>query len=410
MKRELTKFPGVYERKSETRIHNHKTDMCYDITYKRECKKIWEKVGWISEGYTAKVAAQIRSERIRNMRHGEELPQDKAKAPYFKEVAKKYKEWVEGNKSRSGRDDKYLYKNHLAPRFDDKRLDEITSFELERLKNDFIKEGYAPGSVKHCLVLIRQIFNKAALWGLYKGENPIKGVKLPTLQNQRERFLTYDQASLLLDELKVDQSRTRNPGEKKDPQLHDMALLSLHCGLRAGEIFNLKGQDLDLENGLINISDPKNKESRKAFMTKAVKKVLSKRTPKSPDEYVFKKKKHSDKKEKKHSDKIDAISSAFRKAVNKLGFNEGVTDRRQILTFHSLRHTFASWLALQGETILTIKDLLGHKTLAMTTRYAHLMPEHKRQATLNLEKAFNKKRKDKKNFHDSKKGREPWQG
>jgi integrase len=383
MKRTITKYQGVYERQSDRRIYYGKSDICFDITYNSEGKKIWEKVGWLSEGYSARMAVQIRAERIRNIRHGEELPKEKVKAPYFKEVAKEYIVWCEKNKSRSGRDDRYFYNNHLAPVFDEKRLNEISSLDLERLKSDLIKKGYAPGTVKHGLVLIRQIFNKAILWGMYKGENPIKGVKMPTLQNQRERFLSYDEASLLLAELKVDQSRKRNPGEKKDPQLHDMALLSLHCGLRAGEIFNIKGQDLDFENKLINISDPKNKESRKAFMTKAVKKVLSKRTPKSPDEYVFK--------EKKYGNKIDAISPAFRKAVNRLGFNDGVTDRRQMVTFHTLRHTFASWLALQGETILTIKDLLGHKTLAMTTRYAHLMPEHKRQATLNLERLFNKK-------------------
>ena len=384
MKRAKTKYPGVYERKSDARIHNGKADVCYDITYKREGKKIWEKVGWVSEGYRAHLASQLRANRIMSIRHGAELPKEQAKAPYFKEVAKEYVKWVEKNKSREGRDDKYLYKNHLAPAFDEKRLNEISPFALERLKNDLTKDGLAPGSVKHCLVLIRQIFNKAVLWGMYKGENPIKGVKLPTPQNQRERFLRYDEASLLLDELKVDQSRTKNPGDKKDPQLHDMALLSLHCGLRAGEIFNLKGQDLNFENGLINISDPKNKESRKAYMTEAVKEVLSKRVPKSPNEYIFK--------AKKHGGKITAISSAFRIAVNKLEFNKGITDRRQMVTFHTLRHTFASWLALQGETILTIKELLGHKTLAMTARYAHLMPEHKRQATLNLEKAFDEKR------------------
>jgi integrase len=384
MKRELTKYLGVYELKSETKKHNGKADVCFYITYNYDFKKVWEKVGWLSEGYSAKIAEQIRAEHIRDIRHGEKLPKEKTKAPYFKEAAEKYIEWAANNKTRNGLDDKYRYEGCLAPVFDDKRLDEITSFDLERLKNDLTKKGYAPGSVKHCLVLFRQIFNKAVLWGMYKGENPIKGVKLPILQNQRERFLTYDQASLLLDELKVDQNRTRNPGDKKDPQLHDMALLSLHCGLRAGEIFNLKGQDLDFENGLINISDPKNKESRKAFMTEAVREALSKRISGSPDEYIFK--------DKKHGGRIIAISSAFRKAVNRLEFNNSITDSRQIVTFHTLRHTFASWLALQGETILTIKDLLGHKTLAMTARYAHLMPEHKRQATLNLEKNFLQKR------------------
>jgi integrase len=228
------------------------------------------------------------------------------------------------------------------------------------------------------------VFNKAVLWGLYEGSNPVKGVKLPKLQNQRERFLTYDEASLLLDELKVDQSRTKNPGEKKDPQLHDMALLSLHCGLRAGEIFNLKGQDFDFNNGLINISDSKNKESRKAFMTNAVREALSKRIPESPDEYIFK--------DRRHGGKINQISAVFGRTVNRLEFNNGIADPRHKITFHTLRHSFASWLCLQGEQLLTIKDLLGHKTLAMTTRYAHLMPEYKRQATLNLEKAFNKKR------------------
>lgn len=384
MKRELTKYPGVYERKSDTRMHNGKADVCFDITYKRDGKKIWEKVGWLNEGYSAKVASDLRGDRLRNIRHGEELPKEKTKAPYFKEVAKEYIKWAANNKTRDGLDDKYRYERFLASVLDEKRLNEITSLDLERLKNDLTKKGYAPGSVKHCLILFRQMFNKAVLWGLHKGENPIKGVKLPTLQNQRERFLSYDEASLLLDELKVDNSRKRNPGDKKDPQLHDMALLSLHCGLRAGEIFNLKGQDLDFDNGLINISDPKNRESRKAFMTASVKEALSKRIPKSPDEYIFK--------DKKHGGKITAISAAFRKTVNKLEFNKGITDPRQIVTFHTLRHSFASWLALLGEPLLTIKELLGHKTITMTIRYSHLVPEHKRQATLNLEKAFNKKR------------------
>jgi integrase len=373
MKRTRTKHLGVYELKSETKKHNRKADVCFYVTYKHDGKKIWEKVGWASEGYSAKLASELRGDRVRSIRHGEELPKEKVQAPYFKEVAKKYNEWVEKNKSRSGRDDKYLYKNHLAPAFDDKSLNEISSFDLERLKNKLIKEGYAPGTVKHCLVLIRQIFNKAIQWGFFEGKNPIKGVKLPVLRNQRERFLTYDEANLILGELK-----------NKSEQLHDMALLSLHCGLRAGEIFNLKGQDIDFENELINVADPKNRESRKAYMTNAVKEVLSARKTSSPDEFVFK--------DKKHSGKINSISQTFSRAVKNLGLNDGITDPRQKITFHSLRHTFASWLALQGETILTIRELLGHKTLDMTMRYAHLIPEQKRRATMNLERLFDEKR------------------
>jgi hypothetical protein len=90
MKRERTKHPGVYERKSDTRTHNGRTDVCFDITFKRDGKKIWEKVGWVSEGYTAKVASELRANRLRNIRHGEELPKDKQKAPLFEDVAKEY--------------------------------------------------------------------------------------------------------------------------------------------------------------------------------------------------------------------------------------------------------------------------------------------------------------------------------
>ncbi len=65
-------------------------------------------------------------------------------------------------------------------------------------------------------------------------------------------------------------------------------------------------------------------------------------------------------------------------------FNSGVTDPRQRVCFHTLRHTFASWLAIQGEPLLAINELLGHKTLVMTMMYAHLMPDQKRRAVERL--------------------------
>ncbi len=66
-----------------------------------------------------------------------------------------------------------------------------------------------------------------------------------------------------------------------------MAMLSLRCGLRFGEITTLRRMDIDLENGVINIADPKNTTARKAFITAAVKEVLEARLPEYPEEYIF---------------------------------------------------------------------------------------------------------------------------
>jgi integrase len=372
-KRLVTKYQGVYERTAENRKHQGKPDICYDISYKVDGKKMWEKAGWASEGYTAKLAAQIRAERIRNIRHGEDLPKQKATAPLFKDLADKYLKWAAENRTRAGKDDERRYKSYLAPRFDARRLDEISPLDLERVKSDLTKKGLAPASVKHVLVVFRQMVNKAIAWGLYDGRNPIYGVKMPFIQNERQRFLLFEEADALLKHLK-----------EKSSNLHDMALLSLHCGLRAGEIFDLKKQDLDFDNNLITVTNPQNKGSRMADMTKEVSMMLLNRRPDAPDDLVFK---------NRSGKQIRWVSQSFRRIIHQLGFNKGVTDRRQLVTFHTLRHTFASWLAMQGETQLTIADMLGHKDLKMTRRYAHLIQDHKRRAALNLEKAFQENRK-----------------
>lgn len=369
-----TRFPGVYFRASEgDRMHAGKKDICFYLRYKNEGRQYLEKAGWQSEGYSAKLASQIRAERLQMIRHGQELPKDKKRVPKFSEMGEAYLEWAKENKTREGRDERYRYKRHLEEPLGNKKMNEISAFDLERLKSGLTKEDLAAGTVKHCLVLVREIFNKAIAWKKYQGTNPIKGVKLPSPNNRRERFLTHEEADLLLNQLgKVSQT------------VHDQALLSLHCGLRAGEIFSLRGHDIDFENGLLRIVDPKNKANRSAFMTEAVRKMVKDRLPEDPNDLVFK--------DRDHGGKMKAISKTFSQTVKRLGFNNGVTDRRQRVVFHTLRHTFGSWLAMQGTHILTIKELLGHTSTAMTERYSHLVPDMKKQAALALEQSFDRKR------------------
>ncbi|WP_408936570.1 tyrosine-type recombinase/integrase, partial [Desulfobulbus sp.] len=70
----------------------------------------------------------------------------------------------------------------------------------------------------------------------------------------------------------------------------------------------------------------------------------------------------------------------FRKAVQESGLNDGITDSRQKVVFHTLRHTFASWLVQAGFPIALVSQLLGHSNINVTMRYAHLAPSQAREA------------------------------
>jgi integrase len=368
----IPKFQGVYYRDAASRRYLGKPDRCFDICYRDQGGKlVWEKVGWASEGYNAQMAANVRAERMRSIRHGEELPDKKRREPTFGEVWKRYDEWLETSKTRP-QDDRYYYRKHLEPRFANKPLSKISSFDLERMKMELLKQGLAPATVKHNLVLVRQLFNRAMDWGMWSGENPVRKVKLPKLNNRRERFLTPEQAQLLYDELGC-----------VSQQLRDMALLSLQTGMRAGEIFNLKWIHIDFGNDIILVADPKKGVSRKAFMTPAVKEMLKNCAAGGAEELVF---------VARGEKQIGAISKAFARTVERLGFNEGISDPRQRVSFHTLRHTFASWLAIQGTPILAIKELLGHSSLAMTERYSHLIPDMKREAVAGIAKMMEKRK------------------
>jgi len=363
----VKKYKGVYQVSSKIKRHRGKSDKCYYITYKNNGKLVWEKVGWASEGYSALLASGVRNERVRTIRHGKELP-EKKKMPTFGDVWKKYDKWLDTGKKHVY-DDRNRFKNHIKPKFENKFLSGITTHDLEKFKAQLLNKGLAPATVKHVLVIIRQVFYKAVKWGLWTGENPIKGVEMPKINNQRIRFLTSEEADILLSEV-----------EKASRQVWEISIISLHTGMRASEVFALRFCDIDFDNDIINVADTKGSaEHRTVFMTKKARQILLSKGKKNNPELGF---------EARGGGRIKEVSKTILRTVNKVGFNEGVTDRSQRVSFHTLRHTFASWLAIQGTPILEIKELLGHKTLAMTERYAHLIPDQKRNSVARMEKTF----------------------
>lgn len=109
--------------------------------------------------------------------------------------------------------------------------------------------------------------------------------------------------------------------------------------------------------------DPKNGETRSVFMTDRVLEMFHAMTKVPPDDIVF----------PSNTGEIRGrISNVFAKAVDDLGFNEGISDGRLKVVFHTLRHSCASILVNAGVELPVIAKVLGHKTLAMTMRYSHV--------------------------------------
>ncbi len=83
------------------------------------------------------------------------------------------------------------------------------------------------------------------------------------------------------------------------------------------------------------------------------------------------------------------ISKTFDRTVTMLGFNDGIKDRQQKVTFHTYRHTCASWLVQAGIPLFTVQKILGHSTIALTERYSHLAPDSFRAAAAAIERVEN---------------------
>jgi len=152
-------------------------------------------------------------------------------------------------------------------------------------------------------------------------------------------------------------------------------IVALNAGMRKAEVLLLKWDNVDLKHGFILLEITKNGERREIPINDTVREALRSITRRLDVPYVF----YDPKTGKPYQDIKRSFASACRRA--------GIKDFR----FHDLRHTFASHLVMIGTDITTVKELLGHKTLTMTLRYAHLAPSHKVKAVDLLDSTLNDK-------------------
>ena len=257
------------------------------------------------------------------------------------------------------------YKVWLKPNIGRIRLVDIRPLHMQKVKKAMEKKDKAPRTIQAVLALGRQVWNHARNNDIVSGDWPGRSVKAPKFDNRRMRFLTHDECESLISKLR-----------EVSPQVGDMALLSLDTGMRAGEIFSLTWEHVHIDAGQIQVMDTKGGRNRIAYMTKRVKRMLQ--GLQNDRGFVF---------PSKTGGIIGQISNTAERAISAIGLNDGISDPRNKATFHSLRHTFASRLVENGTDLYTVKELLGHSTLAMTERYSHVSNVSLQSAVQRMEKA-----------------------
>ena len=231
--------------------------------------------------------------------------------------------------------------------FGGKYLYHITSLDIERFKSERIKE-VSPATVNRTLAVLKSMFNRAITWGK-ADKNPFVGVKLFKENNQRLRFLELEEIPKLLSHC--------------CKHLNPIVILALNTGMRKSEILGSRWDSVDFKRGIITLPDTKNGEKREVPLNAVAMEALNKVPRRSGSPYVFC---------NKAGEPYGDIKKSFLTAVE----NSGIIN----FHFHDLRHTFASHLVMAGVDLNTVRELLGHKSLAMTLRYSHLSPDHKKRA------------------------------
>jgi integrase len=382
-----TSYVGVRFREHESRKHGVRPDRYFSIRYRFEGGRREEGLGWTSEGMTAAKAAgylaklkeaqrtgagarTLEEARAKEAERRERLEQEKQLAQregvtfqaifedHYLSIAKQNK------KSVTWKTELHLFNNWINPIIGNRPMKDIKPLHLQKIKKSMMDAGRAARTVQYALTVVRQVYNFAILHDLYDGTNPVSKIRMPKVDNKRLRFLSHEEADRLLEAL-----------ARRSVRLYEMSLISLNCGLRAGEIHALKWADLDLQRGTVSVLDGKG-WNRVVPMPRAVIEMLSAKDRTSPDDLIFP--------SRKGNQKV-WVSRTFARVVNELGFNEGISDRRHRVSFHTLRHTYASWLVERGVDLYMVKELLGHSTVQLTERYAHLRPDTLKRAVQVLE-------------------------
>ena len=357
-KRIKTNYPGVFYREAR-RIGGRGKERVYYIVFKKNGKVHEEKVGrQYADAMTPAQAARMRSGRIEGKRLSPKELKEAQKRRRRAEANKWTIDRLWDNYRRQRGDyatlrtDKSNYK-HLKRKFGNKEPKEIIQRDVDWLKFSLSRRK-KPQTVKHVLQLLKRIINFGVNKGLCQGLN--FKIEMPKVNNLKTEDLTKGQLRRLFEAIDKDE----------DIQVANILRMALFTGMRRGELFKLRWDDIDFERGFIQIRDPKGGSGQEIPLNKAAREVLASH-PRSDSPYIF-----FGRGGKQRTEMRAPVNRIRKRAKLPEGFRP----------FHGLRHVYASMLASSGKVdMYTLQKLLTHKSPQMTQRYAHLRDETLKRAS-----------------------------
>jgi len=235
---------------------------------------------------------------------------------------------------------------HLVPVFGKVRLNNITKVMVKTYMANRGNDSASNSTINREVACLKCILSRAAEWE-YIEKNTIQGLRMLKEPSPIERYLTKEEAERLI--------------AVSPPYLRDIIIFALGTGVRKSEMFNLKWNDVVINEvfkyGEITVIGKGNKR-RNIRMNKIVYDLLIRKSKEKNSPYVF----PSMKTDKNLTHVKRSFASALRKA--------GIENFR----FHDLRHTAASWMVQGGADLYSVQKILGHSSIRTTQRYAHLSP------------------------------------
>ena len=357
-------------------------DETFIITYRLNGKFIKDTLGTKSQGWTITKAYKERTNRMSDSNKDfigqSKITLNKAFDEYRISISHKA-----DTRNTEGR-----YRNHIKEHLGTKKLIDITVKDILDLKlflttkiSTRTKQVLAPKTVDDMINLVHTIYKYHNRYYEIEIKSPASPLKVERYNpnNSRQRYLTLDEVKRLLWHIRERNAFTyhRNSKPSVTKDLLIFTKLSLSTGARVSSVLSIRVKDIDFERGVISIVNHKSKRNYKGYINQKLSDELQLWTEKLKSEtYVV---------GRKSTPLVTSTINRRLQIILDRAFNEGVTDRREKVVTHTLRHTFGSLLAIQGTPLYTVMKLLDHTSIEQTMVYAKLAPNQGKEEVMKLE-------------------------